>query len=133
MHMIRTALIARARARCFQVGDACVAAQTRAGVTTRVASPNHLSQCGTFHAVELPVGKATGRAFTVTFDADPPCSTLRLVLMKQAAARPGLNFTAHMAGAPAKLVRGAYEVPPAGPGVKTQVTINYHLSSAAMR
>ena len=56
----------------------------------------------------------------VTFAADPPCTSLRLRLTKTSTARPGTGFAVEGA----KLVRGAYEVPPSK-GKPTDVTVTY--------
>ena len=59
--------------------------------------------------------------FLVAFAADAPCATLRLKLTKTAQARPGSAF-AVTGGA---LVRGAYEITPAGAGEQTTVEVTF--------
>jgi len=99
------------------------------------------SECGTFDHLTLstplhraPVtaakpsqakpGHATPQAqqrFHVTFAAGASCASLRLKLTKTAQARPGSAF----AVTGAALVRGAYEITPAGAGEQTTVEVTF--------
>lgn len=96
------------------------------------------SECGTLQSVAAPplvtaslsdgsnltastAAAGTPAMIAVTFDANAPCTKLRLKLRKMASARPGLGFGVVGAWE----VRGAYEITPAAVGTPTLVQVSY--------
>ena len=77
------------------------------------------AECGTFSTVSIDT---TSRTITIHFSADAPCLKLRLRMTKTSEARPGKKFAPTPA---APLVRGAYEIAPAGAGTETTVVVAY--------
>jgi len=75
------------------------------------------AECGVFSSIKFEPAE---QKITAVFAADAPCTALRLRLTKTSTARPGTAFAVKGA----KLVRGAYELPPAK-GAETPLVVTY--------